>query len=137
MSDSIFKTIVKLIGAIVGACGIGLLLEFLLLLAFGWIMDFGLFWFLLIGFSVVLPPITFIPTGGTFFISRLFNNRLASSIFCIIVSIWLLVTTIEFWFFLSTIDLSESEWLKAISITLVMAIDIFSLFISAFTKEEL
>lgn len=136
MNDSAIKTIGKCIGSIVSACLLGLIFEFLLLLAFAWFMDFGLFLFLLIGSSVLLPTITLVPVGGTIFLSRLFNNRVASVVFCIIVSIWLLVTTIEFWGYLSQFDLSDSDTFKAITITLVMAGDIFTLFISAFTNEK-
>lgn len=135
MNDSITKTIAKCIGSIVCACTLGIIFEFLLLLGLGWLMDFGLLWFLLIGGSVMLPTITLVPVGATILITKLFSNRIASTVFRITISIWLLVTTVEFWAYLSQFDLSESDIFKAVTITLVMAGDIITLVISIFDYE--
>ncbi len=135
MNDSIFTTIVKSIGATIGACILGIIFEFLLLMAFGWLMDFGMFWFLIIG-AMLLPIITAVPIGGTALLVQLFRNKVAGIIFGVIVSIWLLVTTIEFWDFLSQVDLSGGDWFKAITITLTMVFDIITSFIASFAKSE-
>lgn len=135
MNDSIFTTIVKSIGATIGACILGIIFEFLLLMVFAWLMDFGMFWFIIIG-AMLLPIITFVPVGATAFLVQLFKNRIAGFIFGIIVSIWLLVTTIEFWCYLNQFDLSGGEWFMAITITLTMACDIISSFAVPFGVFE-
>lgn len=135
MNDSIFTTIVKSIGATIGACILGIIFEFLLLMVFAWLMDFGMFWFIIIG-AMLLPIITFVPVGATAFLIQLFKNRIAGFIFGIIVSIWLLVTTIEFWCYLNQFDLSGGEWFMAITITLTMACDIISSFAVPFGVFE-
>lgn len=135
MNDSIFTTIVKSIGATIGACILGIIFEFLLLMVFAWLMDFGMFWFIIIG-AMLLPIITFVPVGATAFLIQLFKNRIAGFIFGIIVSIWLLVTTIEFWSYLNQFDLSGGEWFMAITITLTMACDIISSFAVPFGVFE-
>lgn len=135
MNDSIFTTIVKSIGATFGACILGIIFEFLLLMVFAWLMDFGMFWFIIIG-AMLLPIITFVPVGATAFLIQLFKNRIAGIIFGIIVSIWLLVTTIEFWCYLNQFDLSGGEWFMAITITLTMACDIIRSFAVPFGVFE-
>lgn len=135
MNDSIFTTIVKSIGATIGACILGIIFEFLLLMVFAWLMDFGMFWFIIIG-AMLLPIITFVPVGATAFLIQLFKNRIAGFIFGIIVSIWLLVTTIEFWCYLNQFDLSGGEWFMAITITITMIYDIIASFAVSFAKEE-
>ena len=135
MNDSIFTTIVKSIGATIGACVLGIIFEFLLLMVFAWLMDFGMFWFIIIG-AMLLPIITFVPVGATAFLIQLFKNRIAGFIFGIIVSIWLLVTTIEFWCYLNQFDLSGGEWFMAITITITMIYDIIASFAVSFAKEE-
>lgn len=135
MNDSIFTTFVKSIGATVGACLLGVLFEFLLLLAFGWLMDLGMIWFLIIG-TALLPIFTAVPVGLTAFLVQLFNNKIAGIVFGVIFSIWLLITTIEFWEFLSSVNLSGSDWFKAITITLTIGSDIIASFLASFTKNE-
>lgn len=135
MNDSIFTTIVKSIGATIGACVLGIIFEFLLLMVFAWLMDFGMFWFIIIG-AMLLPIITFVPVGATAFLVQLFKNRIAGFIFGLIISVWLIVTTIEFWEFLSSNDLSGSDWFKAITITITMIYDIIASFAVSFAKEE-
>lgn len=134
MGDSTTKTIAKSIVSCISANVLGLIFEFLLLFAFAWLMDFGLFWFLTIG---VLPLyiITIVPIGGSILLSRLFNNRIAAGVFGVIVSIWLIVTTVEFWIFLSEASLSEAGSFKAIIITLTMIPNIVGLLINAFVQE--
>ena len=94
-----------------------------------------MFWFIIIG-GMLLPIITFVPVGATAFLIQLFKNRIAGFIFGIIVSIWLLVTTIEFWCYLNQFDLSGGEWFMAITITLTMACDIISSFAVPFGVFE-
>lgn len=129
------RLFVKSIGATVGACLLGVLFEFLLLLAFGWLMDLGMIWFLIIG-TALLPIFTAVPVGLTAFLVQLFNNKIAGIVFGVIFSIWLLITTIEFWEFLSSVNLSGSDWFKAITITLTIGSDIIASFLASFTKNE-
>ena len=134
MGNSTIKTVAKSIVSCISANVLGLILEFLLLFAFAWLMDFGLFWFLTIGI-LPLSIITLVPIGGSILLSRLFNNRIAAIVFSVIVSIWLIVTTVEFWIFLSEAGLSEADSFKAIIITLSMVSDIVGLLINAFVQE--
>lgn len=135
MNDSIITTIGKSICAIIGACILGLIFEYLLLMAFAWLMDFGIFWFLIIG-TILLPVFTAGPVGGTALLLSLFKNRIVGIIFGLIVSCWLLITTIEFWGFLSEYDLSGADWFKAITITLTMAFDIIASFVVPFANDK-
>lgn len=135
MNDSIIKTICKSIVAVVGANLLGILLEFLLLMVFGWLMDFGLLWFLIIG-PLLLPIITCVPVGLTVFLTKLFNNRIAGIVFGLLISVWLIITTIEFWVFLFQFDVSDSDWFKAIAITLTMVCDIIASFYVPFELQE-
>ena len=140
MNDSIFITVCKSIGAVIGACILGWIFKFLLLFAYAWFMDFNLFSFFIIGKPLLLI-IALIPIGGSVFLSKLFNNRVAGGIFSLIITIWLVITIIQFWIFVSNLASCDSEWFKASVITLLMASDIFGLlvysFTQAFTQEDL
>ena len=133
MSDSAFTTVVKCIGAAVGACVIGAISKLLLLKVFAWSMDLSFVEYGLIG-SILLPLVTIIPAGGSILLSMLFRNHIAIILFCAIVSIWMLVTTIEFWGISS--DFTCNEWIMASGITILMAVDIVVLFLYPFTKES-
>ena len=136
MRDSIVATILKSFGAVIGACILGWILRFLFLLAFVWIMDFNLFSFHIFGITIILT-IALVLIGITVYLSNLLNNRIATGTFCIITTIWLIMTIIEFWLFINHFGPQDSDLYKASIITLIMAGDIVGLFIHSFTQEKL